>query len=173
MPAHPFKDHGDWKMLIGGEFVRGSGPGALHVANPATGELLGEAPSASKEDVSDAVTAAKRAYRDWRWIQPEKRAEMLFAIADAIHAHLDELVDVETWENGKPRAQCMMDVLNAERTFRFYAGATDKFYGQAILDSPDEVRKIVFERVDDKNEALSSLNDVSHRVQSLKLPRQP
>lgn len=34
--------------------------------------------------------------------------------------------------------------------------------------------KIVFERVDDKNEVtLSSLNDVSHRVQSLKLPRSP
>ena len=144
MPVHPFKDHGEWKMLIGGEFVRGNGA-TLQVRNPATGEVLGEAPSASREDVSAAVAAAKRAYRSWRWIQPEKRADMLFAIADAIHSHLDELVDIETWENGKPRAQCMMDVVNAERTFRFYAGATDKFYGQAILDYPEEVRKIVFE----------------------------
>lgn len=145
MPVHPFKDHGEWKLLIGGEFVRATGAGALQVTNPATGEVLGEAPAGSKDDVAAAVAAAKRAYRDWRWIQPERRADMLFAVADAIHGHLDELADIETWENGKPRAQCMMDVLNAERTFRFYAGATDKFYGQAILDSPDEVRKIVFE----------------------------
>ncbi len=145
MPVHPFKDHGDWKMLIGGEFVPGTGTSALQVTNPATGDVIGQAPSASKEDVGAAVAAAKRAYRDWRWIQPEKRAEMLFAIADAIHDHLDELVDIETWENGKPRAQCMMDVVNAERTFRFYAGATDKFYGHAVLDSPEEIRKIVFE----------------------------
>lgn len=142
---HPFKDHGEWKMLIGGEFVRGTGTDALSVRNPATGEVLGEAPSGSKDDVSAAVAAAKHAYRSWRWVEPEKRAQMLFAIADAIHSHLDELVDIETWENGKPRAQCVMDVLNAERTFRFYAGATDKFYGHAILDSLDEVRKIVFE----------------------------
>lgn len=145
MPVHPFKDHGDWKMLIGGEFVPGTGTSALQVMNPATGEVIGVAPSGSKEDVGAAVAAAKRAYRDWRWIQPEKRAEMLFSIADAIHNHLDELVDIETWENGKPRAQCMMDVINAERTFRFYAGATDKFYGHAILDSPEEIRKIIFE----------------------------
>jgi acyl-CoA reductase-like NAD-dependent aldehyde dehydrogenase len=112
---HPFKDHGDWKMLIGGDFVRGSGAAALQITNPATGKVLGEVPSGSKKDVSDAVTAAKQTYRDWRWIQPEKRGEMLFAIADAIHSHLDELVDIETWENGKPRAQCVMDVLNAER----------------------------------------------------------
>jgi hypothetical protein len=32
--------------------------------------------------------------------------------------------------------------------------------------------KFVFERVDDKNETLASLNDVSHRVQSLKSPPQ-
>jgi hypothetical protein len=79
-PLHPFKDHGDWKMLIGGDFVRGSGAGALQVTNPVTGELLGEAPSGSREDVSDAVTAAKRAYRDRRWSQPERRGEMLFAM---------------------------------------------------------------------------------------------
>jgi hypothetical protein len=57
---HPFKDHGDWKMLIGGDFVRGSGAAALQITNPATGKVLGEAPSGSKKDVSDAVRAAKR-----------------------------------------------------------------------------------------------------------------
>jgi acyl-CoA reductase-like NAD-dependent aldehyde dehydrogenase len=99
MPLHPFKDHGEWRMLIGGELVSGTGVTSLQLRSPATGEILGEAPSGSKEDVSAAVDAAKRAYRDRRWTQPEKRAEMLFAIADAIHSHLSELADVETWEN--------------------------------------------------------------------------
>jgi acyl-CoA reductase-like NAD-dependent aldehyde dehydrogenase len=143
--VHPFKDHDAWKMLIGGEWVRGKGTTAIEVRNPATGEVLGEAPAAVKEDVSAAVAAAKDAFRTWRWTPPEKRAEMLFAIADSIHSHLEELIDLETWENGKPRVQSAMDVINAERTFRFYAGATDKFYGQAIMDSPEEVRKIIFE----------------------------
>jgi acyl-CoA reductase-like NAD-dependent aldehyde dehydrogenase len=144
MTMHPFRDHADWKMLIGGEFVGGRGA-AVAVRNPATGEVLGEAPAAAKDDVSAAVDAANHAFRTWRWMAPDKRGEMLYAIAARIREHFEELVDIETWENGKPRGQCAMDVANAEKTFRFYAGAADKFYGQAIVDTPEEVRKIVFE----------------------------
>jgi len=144
MPKHPFKDHAEWKMLIGGEFVSGRGP-AIEVENPATGEVLGEAPSGNEDDVDDAVAAARDAFRTWRWTPPDKRGELLFQVADTIQAHREELIDLETWENGKPRVQSAKDVINAERTFRFYAAAADKFYGQSVLDSPDEVRKVVFE----------------------------
>ncbi|MEJ2665784.1 MAG: aldehyde dehydrogenase family protein [Deinococcales bacterium] len=144
MATHPFKDRPGWKMLIGGEFVPGGGA-ALEVMNPATGEVLGEAPAASETDVSNAVAAAREAYTTWRWTAPEKRGEMLFEIARRIREHHDELVDLETWENGKPRIQSVRDVTNAERTFRFYAGASDKFYGQSVYDSPTEMRKIVYE----------------------------
>lgn len=144
MPKHPFTDRDEWKLLIGGEFLPGSAP-PIEIMNPATGEVLGEAPAASKEDVAAAVAAAKDASRSWRWTTPEQRAGMLHRIADSIRANRDELIDLETWENGKPRAQSTKDVINAERTFRFYAGAADKFYGQSLLDTRDEVRKVVFE----------------------------
>jgi acyl-CoA reductase-like NAD-dependent aldehyde dehydrogenase len=144
MAEHPFTDRDQWGMFIGGECVPGNAP-RLEIVNPATGEVLGEAPAASKEDVAAAVAAAKEAFRSWRWTTPEQRGEMLYSIAESIHAHRDELIDLETWENGKPRAQSAKDVINAERTFRFYAAAADKFYGQALLDTQDEIRKIVFE----------------------------
>jgi len=145
MAYHPYKDHATWKMLIGGAFVDGDGTSALEVMNPATGEVLGAAPAASEADVDHAVASARDAYRTWRWVSPEKRGEMLFEIARRIREHHDELVDLETWENGKPRVQSARDVTNAERTFRFYAGASDKFYGQSVYDSPSEMRKIVYE----------------------------
>ena len=145
MPVHPFEDRDAWKMLIGGAFVTGSGSERLVVTDPATGEALGEAPSATADDVDAAVRAAREAYRTWRWSRPEARGAALHAIAQRIGEHHDELVDLETWENGKPRAQSARDVANAERTFRFYAGAADKFYGHAVLDGDDEMRKIVFE----------------------------
>ncbi len=145
MAYHPYKDHASWKMLIGGEFVDGGGATALEVINPATGQVLGEAPAASEADVDRAVVSARQAYRGWRWVSPEKRGAMLFEIARRIHEHHDELVDLETWENGKPRAQSARDVTNAARTFRFYAGAADKFYGQSVYDGLSEMRKIVYE----------------------------
>ena len=124
MPKHPFHDYDEWKLFIGGEFVLGNAP-LNEVVNPATGEVLGEAPAAGKEDVSAAVDAAQEAFRSWRWIPPEQRGEMLYQIADSIHAHREELIDLETWENGKPRSQAAKDVINAERTFRFYAAAAE------------------------------------------------
>ncbi len=144
MPQHPFEDREAWRLFIGGDFVSGGGP-PLEVVNPATGGILGEAPSADEDDVSAAVDAAREAFRSWRWTTPEQRGATLYRIADVIREHRDELTDLETWENGKPRPQSERDVVNAERTFRFYAAAADKFYGQALVDSPDEVRKIVFE----------------------------
>ena len=145
MAYHPFDDHPTWKMLIDGAFVSGDGGASLEVMNPATGEVLGEAPAAGPADVDRAVAAAKEAYRSWRWTPPEQRGAMLYEIARRIREHHDELVDLETWENGKPRVQSARDVTNAERTFRFYAGASDKFYGQTVVDSPTEMRKIVYE----------------------------
>jgi acyl-CoA reductase-like NAD-dependent aldehyde dehydrogenase len=145
MAYHPYKDHATWKMLIGGAFVDGDGDAMLEVMNPATGEVLGEAPAATRADVDHAVASARDAYRTWRWVAPEKRGEMLFEIARRIGEHHDELVDLETWENGKPRVQSARDVTNAERTFRFYAGACDKFYGQSVYDGLDAMRKIVYE----------------------------
>ncbi len=145
MPAHPFKDYDEWKMHIGGGEVRAGGSQAVQVRNPATGEILGEVASASAQDVAAAVDAAAEAFRAWRWVSPESRGDFLLRVADRIQAHRDELVDLETWENGKPRAQSLLDVLNAERTFRFYGGASDKFYGQSVFDGEEEVRKIVYE----------------------------
>jgi acyl-CoA reductase-like NAD-dependent aldehyde dehydrogenase len=144
MPAHPFTDREEWGLHIGGERVPGNAP-RIEIVNPANGEVLGEAPCASEADVAAAVAAAKGAFGSWRWTKPEQRGEMLYRIADRILSHRDELIDLETWENGKPRAESARDVINAERTFRFYAAAADKFYGQALVDSREEVRKVIFE----------------------------
>ena len=133
-----------WQLIIGGEFVPG-GAGNSAVRNPATGEVVVEAPVADVAQVEMAIQAARRALPHWRWAEPERRGAILFECAARIEAHRDELADIETIENGKPRSQSMEDVTNAARTFRFYGAATDKFYGSAIWDSPTEVRKQVYE----------------------------
>ena len=144
MPDHPFTDRDEWRLFIGGEAVDGHAP-PIEVVNPATGEVLGEAPAASSDDIAAAVAAAKEAFTSWRWTTPEQRGRILHQVADTINTHRDELIDLETWENGKPRVQSARDVINAERTFRFYAGAADKLYGQTLIDTKEEVRKILFE----------------------------
>ncbi|HWI31970.1 MAG TPA: aldehyde dehydrogenase family protein [Microbacterium sp.] len=84
----------------------------LEVANPAKpGVIVGLAASASKQDVADAVAAAKSAFPAWSALTAVERAA---AMADAIAGIADERdVDaaVLSQENGKIRFESWIDAL--------------------------------------------------------------
>lgn len=137
--------HGEWRMLVGGERVDAADGETIDVRNPATGSVFDTAPAGTADDVDDAVEAASDAFEQWREVTPERRGEYLFELADRLEEIHDELVDLETQENGKPRFQSENDVTNAERITRYYAGAADKIRGDTVVDSDDEVLKTVYE----------------------------
>ena len=135
----------DWQHVIDGEFRPASDGGRLDVVYPATGEAFTTAPDGTAEDVEAAIEAARTAFEDWRWTSPSERAGMLEALADRIEAHHDELVELETRENGKPLSQSARDVRAAAKTFRYYAGGIDKFYSDSVSHTRTEVKQKVFE----------------------------
>lgn len=59
--------------------------------NPATGELVKEFPLASDQEVQAALTRAHAAYRQWRGVSLEQRAELLHRVAELHHECADEL----------------------------------------------------------------------------------
>jgi aldehyde dehydrogenase (NAD+) len=135
----------DYPMVIDGDLVEATTGEWLDVSNPATGETFARAPAGGEDDVEAAMTAAREAFAEWRRVKPEARANLLFEVADVLEAHHDELVELETKENGKPRFQSENDVTNAERITRYYAGAADKIRGDTVLDTDEEVLKTIYE----------------------------
>src|SRR5687767_14304366 len=77
---------------------------------PATGELLGEVPIASRDDVRNAIARARKAQAAWGVLPVEERCTRLLRFRDAIVDRSDEIVDVVSKECGKPRH----DVLSHE-----------------------------------------------------------
>lgn len=134
-----------WQLLVDGAFRDASDGERLDVADPTTGEVFASAPDGTEADIDDAVAAASAASDEWKWTDPGDRAAALYRIADRIETHHDELVALETRENGKPLDQSANDVVAAAETFRYYAGGADKFYGDTVEHSPDQVRQKVFE----------------------------
>ena len=53
---------------IGGAWTTASGPEALDVTNPATGEVLARVPLSSSADLDRAVKAAREALPVWRGV---------------------------------------------------------------------------------------------------------
>ena len=72
------------------------------VHNPATGELLGKAPVASREQLDQAVAAATRAFGSWSRESEARRKQACLDIAGVLQANMGELSRLLTMEQGKP-----------------------------------------------------------------------
>jgi len=88
-----------WQLLIGGEWVDGSS-GTYDIVNPATEEVVGEAPEASVADVEAAIAAAREAFPRWSRTPPEERARLLQAVADRVGERREELLPLIIAETG-------------------------------------------------------------------------
>ena len=90
--------------------------------NPATGEMIGLILDSNEKDVTEAVTAAKKAFPQWSIAPVEKRFRVLNKIAELIDANLEALAFAETTDNGKPLwLSKKVDIPRASANFRFFA----------------------------------------------------
>ena len=89
-----------------------SSPRTLRSFAPATGELLGEVPIATAQDVRDVVARARKAQAAWAVLPVEERCERLLRFRDALVDRAEEVVSTVSRECGKPKA----DVLAHEVT---------------------------------------------------------
>lgn len=93
------------KMLIGGAAVPGTRD-ALHAIDPATDQPLQPAyPGASRQQVEQACALAWAAFDPYRETSPEARAAFLDAIAEAIEALGEALIERAMAETGLPQAR--------------------------------------------------------------------
>ena len=111
------------KNFIGGEFVDPAEGQTEEVLNPATTEVIGQAPLSTEEDVDRAVAAARGAFEGWWATTPGERANCLMKLADAFEEHAEEIADMESADAGKPRHEARGEVDSMVDNLRFFAGA--------------------------------------------------
>jgi betaine-aldehyde dehydrogenase len=118
--------------LIDGELRPADSGRSEAVLDPSTGGVIARAPLSDQADVDAAVAAARRALPEWSNQTPAARAELLFALADAIDAHRDELARLESADAGKPISAVTADELPfISDNLRFFAGAARTMDTQA------------------------------------------
>ncbi len=134
VPQRPAFLDGPLQLYIGGRRV--STDGRLATVDPATGETLAEVPVATPAEVDLAVRAAADAFRGWRATPPTHRARLLWALADLIEEHSEELAAIEVLDNGKPIGEARaVDIALTIEIFRYYAGWTTKIAGSVPPNS--------------------------------------
>ena len=107
--------------------------GRLQLTDPGSGEPLTEVGAAGIGEIDDAVDAAQRAFENgWRDMAPGRRAEILFAVAEKLRAHVAEIASLDMRNVGKPIADARDEAALGARIFEYYAGAVSKFFGETI-----------------------------------------
>ena len=120
------------RPYINGQFVHGNGK-VMESINPATNEVIGSFETCSEEDINLAVAAARKAFDDGPWtteITHKERAVIMHKLSAILREHVEELGTLEAMDNGKTFQEGCEDVINVADFFDYYAGWTDKFYGE-------------------------------------------
>lgn len=123
-------------LLIAGEWS--TAPSSFATLDPALGEEIGQLPRGGPEEVDRAVAAARTALNGWKATTPVNRARILWAIADLMERHIDELAELETLDQGKPLfVGRWAEIPGAVNQFRFFAGQAMAIEGHTIESSID------------------------------------
>jgi betaine-aldehyde dehydrogenase len=109
------------QMYINGRFTPGQSKETIPIINPATEEILDEAPRGTAVDIETAVSAAKSAFVVWKRIPAWERAGMLHEVAAKIKANEKEITRLLTEEEGKPYGENEEEVFWTYDTFHYYA----------------------------------------------------
>ena len=126
---HNFID-GAWVPSVSGDLFENRNP-----AN--SDDLIGVFQKSTRDDVEQAIEAARRAYDRWRLVPAPRRAELLFRAAQVIAERKEALARDMTREMGKILDETRGDVQEAIDMTFFMAGEGRRQYGQTV---PSELR---------------------------------
>ncbi|MFP6841334.1 MAG: CoA-acylating methylmalonate-semialdehyde dehydrogenase [Acinetobacter sp.] len=98
------------KLLINGEFIDSNTAQWQDIINPATQEVIGRVPFATRDEVNAAIAAAQNAFATWRETPLQARMRIMLKLQDLIRMHAKSIAKVLTAEQGKTLADAEGDI---------------------------------------------------------------
>ncbi|MFM7771971.1 MAG: gamma-aminobutyraldehyde dehydrogenase, partial [Acidimicrobiaceae bacterium] len=117
---------------INGKEVEARDGRTTPVIDPVTGKQYATAALSGPADVDDAMKAAADAFESWKHSTPSVRQKAINDIADVMEKNMNELIEVEIENTGKPRAITFSEeVPPMMDQIRFFAGAARMLEGKS------------------------------------------
>ena len=132
-------------LFINGKHVAALGDAALDVISPIDGKVFTSIARGGAADAGAAVKAARKAFESgvWSKASPAERKKVMHRIADLIEKHALELAVLGVRDNGTEISMAIKaEPGSAAGTFRYYAEAIDKVYGE-IAPTPRNILGLI------------------------------
>jgi acyl-CoA reductase-like NAD-dependent aldehyde dehydrogenase len=130
-------------LYINGEFLSGGGRKEQDILNPATNQVIGKLPHATREDLDAALAAAQKGFETWRRTSALERSKVLRKVSELIRARKDSIAHGITLDQGKPLTEALMEVMNCAEHPEWHAEEARRIYGRIIPSRAEGVRQMV------------------------------
>ena len=130
-------------LYIDGKFIQAEGRKTEPVLNPASGEVLGQLPHATREDLDRALAAAQRAFKTWSKTSPLERSAVLRKVGALARERADTIGRNITLDQGKPLAESVGEVNVCAEHAEWHAEECRRIYGRVIPPRRPDVRQFV------------------------------
>ncbi|MGE0737404.1 MAG: 2-hydroxymuconic semialdehyde dehydrogenase [Alphaproteobacteria bacterium] len=119
----------EYLNFIDGKFTPGTSGRTFDDINPINQTLVAKVHEAGRAEVDAAVQAARRALTgEWGRMSPQKRAELLYKVADRINERFDEFLRAEIADTGKPTSLAShIDIPRGAANFKIFADVIRSF----------------------------------------------
>ncbi|MBI1806979.1 MAG: aldehyde dehydrogenase family protein [Ignavibacteria bacterium] len=122
-----------YQNFINGKWVDAKSGQVFENRNPANwDEVIGTFPKSAKEDVNEAVKAARTAFDKWRLVPAPKRGDILKNVGDIMGARKEEIARTMTREMGKVLVETRGDVQEGIDTAYYAASEGRRLFGHTV-----------------------------------------
>lgn len=128
---------------INGEFV--SARDSMFSVDPSIGQNWLKIPRSGKEEVEEAVLAAKNAFKEWSKTSVQTRSKLLNKVADILEPLSPRLAKLESKDQGKTiKTAAAVDIPRCIHNFRVFASAILHHTGTSVIqDEPVKAINLV------------------------------
>ena len=123
------------KMYIGGKAVEASDGKTIPVINPATGEQFDTIPSATPEDIEQAVRNAQEGAKEWEAVPLYERCNIIRRYAELLEAEKETFVRMIVRDNGKSLVDARAEMERMPALTRGYAERANHLYTNVLPDT--------------------------------------
>lgn len=145
--AHTRHEHStvsDYNMFIDGEWTTSAEGGRFDSIDPYNGQTWARFPEATSTDIDSAVSAARRAFTQWRRTTGAERAALMRTLADLIVDNTETLALADSIDNGKLLREMRGQAKSLPSYYTYFAGLAETHRGASI--SPEKSNYFVYTR---------------------------
>lgn len=115
---------------INGEYASGKPAGEIKIEDPALGEVIATIPSASSEDLDEAVKIAQKAQKEWAKISLAKRVDIMFKMRHLVFENQDKMARLIVQEHGKNYSDAIGEIQRGRETLDYACGINANMKGE-------------------------------------------